>query len=51
MRSITGKNGKEYVLEEIIGEGAFGKVYSSPPYAIKEIKLKSDAKARSILMN
>lgn len=41
---LFGKNGEEYTLNELIGQGAFGRVYSSPPntkqpYAVKEISL------------
>jgi hypothetical protein len=39
MRKIGGKAGKrEYVLQSLLGQGSFGKVYYSPPFAIKEIK-------------
>lgn len=35
---VIGKNHKrQYILKKLIGEGICGKVYYSPPYAIKEI--------------
>ena len=40
MRTIGGKGGKrEYVLQSVLGQGSFGKVYYSPPFAVKEITL------------
>ena len=36
MKTIGGKNGsRQYVLQSVLGQGSFGKVYYSPPYAIK----------------
>ena len=38
-RTIGGRNGvRQYALHEKLGEGAFGSVFSSPPFAIKEIE-------------
>ena len=35
MKVIGKKHYKQYTLKDILGAGAFGKVYYSPPYAIK----------------
>ncbi len=32
---IEGTGGKKYVLEKVIGQGSFGKVYLSGEYAVK----------------
>lgn len=40
MRTI-GQGKKKYVLQSIIGQGSFGKVYHSPPYAIKELTIST----------
>lgn len=42
MRTVGTKAGKkDYVLQSVLGQGSFGKVYYSPPYAVKEMKLHS----------
>lgn len=35
MKVIGKKHYNQYTLKEIIGTGSFGKVYYSPPYAVK----------------
>jgi serine/threonine protein kinase len=37
MKVVGKKHYKQYTLKDILGAGAFGKVYYSPPYAIKEM--------------
>lgn len=32
---VEGTNSKKYVLEKVIGQGSFGKVYLSGEYAVK----------------
>ena len=40
MKTIGGKAGKrQYTLQTVLGQGSFGKVYHSPPFAIKELTL------------
>lgn len=34
-RFIEGAGSKKYVLEKVIGQGSFGKVYLSGEYAVK----------------
>lgn len=40
MKVIGKKHSKQYTLKEVLGQGSFGKVYNSPPYAIKEINFQ-----------
>ena len=52
MRVIGGKNGKrEYQLQSVLGQGSFGKVYYSPPFAIKEITVKFQQYALTAIRN
>jgi serine/threonine-protein kinase ULK/ATG1 len=52
MKTIGGKNGnKQYVLQSILGQGSFGRVYSSPPYAIKEMTLNVQPYLKAALRN
>ena len=52
MRVIGGKQGKrQYVLQNVLGQGSFGKVYHSPPYAIKEITLNLQRGALTAIRN
>lgn len=52
MRVIGGKNGKrEYQLQSVLGQGSFGKVYYSPPFAIKEITLNFQKYALTAIRN
>ena len=37
MHTIRGRSGREYKLERVLGQGSFGRVYYSPPYAVKEV--------------
>jgi hypothetical protein len=37
---LSGTGSKKYVLEKVIGQGSFGKVYLSGEYAVKEISLE-----------
>ena len=37
MRTITGNKGRQFKLQSVLGQGSFGKVYYSPPFAIKEV--------------
>jgi hypothetical protein len=52
MRVIGGKNGKrEYQLQSVLGQGSFGKVYYSPPFAIKEITVNFQQYALTAIRN
>jgi len=52
MRSIGGKNGKkQYQLQAVLGQGSFGKVYHSPPYAIKELTIPFNRQALNSIRN
>lgn len=52
MRVIGGTNGKrEYQLQSVLGQGSFGKVYYSPPYAIKEITINFQQYALTAIRN
>ena len=35
MKVVGKKHYKQYTLKDVLGTGAFGRVYHSPPYAIK----------------
>ena len=35
MKTIRGQSGHVYKLERVLGQGAFGRVYYAPPYAVK----------------
>lgn len=52
MRIIGGKNGKkQYQLQTVLGQGSFGKVYHSPPYAIKELTIPFNRQALNSIRN
>jgi hypothetical protein len=52
MKTIGGKNGsRQYTLQSVIGQGSFGKVYYSPPYAIKEVTLNVQPYIKQALKN
>jgi len=52
MRIIGGKNGKkQYQLQAVLGQGSFGKVYHSPPYAIKELTIPFNRQALNSIRN
>ena len=52
MKSIGGKNGKRvYTLHNVLGQGSFGKVYHSPPYAIKELTINLHRQALTAIRN
>ncbi len=49
---VIGKKGsKQYTLTTVLGTGSFGKVYHSPPYAIKEMTLKVQPYLKTALNN
>lgn len=35
MKVVGKKHYKQYTLKDVLGTGSFGKVYYSPPYAVK----------------
>jgi hypothetical protein len=37
MRVVGKSHTKQYTLNEVLGVGSFGRVYHSPPYAVKEM--------------
>lgn len=52
MKTIGGKNGKkQYSLQAVLGQGSFGKVYHSPPYAIKELTIPFNRQALNAIRN
>ena len=52
MRTIGGKGGKrQYQLQSVLGQGSFGKVYHSPPYAIKELTINLHRQAIDAIRN
>ena len=52
MRTIGGKSGKrQYTLQTVLGQGSFGKVYHSPPYAIKEITINLQRHSLTAIRN
>lgn len=52
MKTIGGKNGtRQYALQSVIGQGSFGKVYYSPPYAIKEVTLNVQPFVKQAIKN
>ena len=52
MKTIGGKSGKrQYILHSVLGQGSFGKVYHSPPYAIKELTVTLNKHALNSIRN
>jgi hypothetical protein len=52
MKSIGGKNGsRQYILQSVLGQGSFGKVYHSPPYAVKEVTLNVQPFVKQAIKN
>ena len=52
MKTIGGKSGKrQYILHSVLGQGSFGKVYHSPPYAIKELTINLHRHAINAIRN
>ena len=51
MKVIGKKGPKQYELKEILGQGSFGKVYYSAPYAVKEMTLNLNSYMKSALNN
>jgi hypothetical protein len=37
MKVVGKSHTKQYELHELLGAGSFGRVYHSPPYAVKEM--------------
>jgi hypothetical protein len=40
MKVVGKKHYKQYTLKDVLGTGSFGKVYHSPPYAVKEMNFQ-----------
>jgi serine/threonine protein kinase len=52
MKTVGTKAGKRpYVLQSVLGQGSFGKVYYSPPYAVKELPICFQPKALAAIRN
>lgn len=52
MKTIGGRNGvRQYVLQSVIGQGSFGKVYYSCPFAVKEVIINNQPYLKQAIRN
>lgn len=52
MKTIGGRNGsRQYTLQSVLGQGSFGKVFYSPPFAVKEVALNIQPYVKQAIKN